>query len=291
MSKPTEYAGETDSKRLARLAIYSRVSQLQPASVRSEGAAVVLAGPDAGELGCLRDYLGYNPGLTCFVDWDTKSGLRKVEKEWPDAATWFGDVHDVVRNSTTKLSLLHLDYMGYLNEVRENTLKQASSLMQMWGMVFYTFFRGRERKGVGFWNDFQKVNAKTLDGKRFIGGARIIQEALGTGFVPVFSLRYTSVARRTNKNVRKADMGILGFQKVPRDFQRNNYWLRMLDQPTPFGGAVPTDARLLQEYLRMEALDLRRHGHDSKAVSAILNIGAGKVAAWFANSSRGKYNS
>lgn len=292
MSRPNSYAGETDSKRLARLALYRRIQQLQPATTRTEGSAVVLAGPEAGEVGCLRDFLGLKPHRTYFVDWESEKGLDRARQDWPKVNTELTDVNNVVRPGylKTPLALLHLDFMGYLNEVREDTLKQAAPLMAMWGMVFYTFFRGREKSGVGLWDKMKETKASSLDGKRFIGGARIIQKALGSNFVPVFALRYCSISRRAVRNVRQGSMGVLGFQKVPKDFQGNSHWMRMLGEPTQFGGEVPTDERLLQELLRTEALELRRQGHKSKEVSAILNMGAGKVAAWFAMQSRGTYN-
>lgn len=289
MSKPTAYAGDTDSKRLARLAIYQRVADLQPVGSR-KGAAVVLAGPEAGEIGCLRDFLCWKPSDAWFVENSTKHkrGLTKVKKEWPSANTHFGDVLQVV-NDLRSISFLHLDHMGYLDEVRLDVVKAAAPKMEPWGMVFYAFFRGRERPGVGFWTEMLKLKAKTGDGKRFQGGARLLQKALGNGFIPVFSLHYTGVSERHQGFVRKADMGIIGFQKVPHNLV-SAFAEELLELPTPYGGQVSSDKRLLQELLRTEALNLRRrYNLNSKSVASILNVSSGTVAAWFALQSRGAY--
>lgn len=290
MSRPIGlFPGESDSKRLARLAIYDRTMRLQPASVREDGLSIVLCGEDAGELGCLRYLLKTPASLTWFVDNKQTRGLKKVGREWPAAKAALTDVKDVVADSKS-ISFMHLDFMGLLNDEREDIIKLSAPKMKMWGVMYYVFFRGHEKPSVDFWKHFNGAKAKTAEGKRFIGAKTVIQRALGSYFVPVFSLRYTGVTRREHRNVRMGAMGILGFQKVPHDFQGHRHWLNMLEQPSPYGGNVPTDEKLLGEHLRIEALELRRRGHDSNEVSAILNIGAGKVAAWFANSSRGTYN-
>ncbi len=290
MSRPIGlYPGESDPKRLARLAIYNRTLSLQPASVRKEGFNIVLCGEDAGELGCLRYLLKTPPDLTWFVDNHQTRGLNKVAREWPEAEYALRDVKEVVEG-VNSIAFLHLDFMGLLNDEREDIIKLAAPKMKMWGIMFYVFFRGHEKPSVDFWKHYNGARAKTPEGKRFVGAAGAIQKALGPHFKPVFSLRYTGVTRREARNTRQGAMGILGFQKIPVDYTSNNYWMGMLMQPSPFGGNVPTDEKLLQEHLRIEALELRRRGHNSKEVSAILNIGVGKVAAWFANSSRGTYN-
>lgn len=289
MSKPTAYAGETDSKRLARLAIYQRVLDLQPVGSRSS-EAVVLAGPDAGEIGCLRDLLLWKPEKAWFVENDKKhrKGLERVREEWPAANTHFGDVKDVIKG-LNYISFLHLDHMGVLDEERLDVVRLAASRIAAWGMVFYAFQRGRERDGVGFWTEMLKVDAKTTEGKRFIGSARLLQKALGSEFLPVFSLRYTSVSRREARNTRIGNMGILGFQKVPRHLA-NSFLDSLLEMPSPFGGQVPTDKKLLQELLRTEAIGLRNRFHiNSKSAASILNVSSGTVAAWYAMQSRGAY--
>lgn len=254
---------------------------------------MVLAGPDAGEIGCLRHYLGFQADRTWFVENDKKhkAGLEKVRREWPGANAKLMDVKDVLSSlADNSVAFLHLDFMGYLNGVRRDIVLEAAQKMAVWGTIFYVFFRGRERDGVGFWTELKKDKSKTLDGKRFVGGAKILSKALGWDFVPIFSLRYTSVAARLKGSARKGDMGIIGFQRLPSTVERSDYWLRMLEEPSPYGGVVPTDDRLCKEYLRIKALELRRSGHKSKEVAAILNTNPGTVAAWFALQSQGAYN-
>ena len=291
MSKPTAYAGETDSKRLARVAIYQRVLDLQPVGSRPSDA-VVLSGPDAGEVGCLRDLLLWQPEKAWFVENDPKhkKGLERVRREWPKAGTYFGDVKDVIRG-LNYISFLHLDHMGVLDEERLDTVRLAASRIAAWGMVFYAFQRGRERRGVGLWTEILKAKAttKTLAGQRFVGGAQLLKKALGNEFVPVFSMSYTGVSRREFRNTRIGNMGVLGFQKVPSHLT-SEFLDDLLERPTPFSGQIPTDKKLLQELLRTEALSIRRrYNLNSKSVASILNVSSGTVAAWFAMQSRGAY--
>ena len=286
MSKPNVYPDETDAKRLARLAVYRRVQALQTSDVRAGNSFVVLAGPWAGDLGALRHMMQSDPRATFFVDNEEKRGLRFVEKEWPSVKTVNGDVADVLPSLKPKAALINLDFCGYLNKGREEIVIRSAQALVEWGLIFYTFFRGREDSKTQNWERVLQAKAKTLEGKRLIGNAQIMQKALGPSFLPVFSLRYTGVNNVGPRKVKLGNMAILGFQKVPKTFQRNSHWLRMLAVPSPYGGRVPSDRRLLQEHLRVEALHLRAQGLNSSQVGAVLNLSQGTVAAWFANQYR-----
>lgn len=288
MSRANKYSGDTDAKRLSRVAVYRRIEELQPPECRrwGKGMAIVLAGPEAGEVGCLRDFLKMDPKGVIFVDREAK-GLLKVNRDWPEAVTFFSDMKELNRlfkGSSYPTSIVNFDFCGYVTDENEKLVRNIAPQIVDWGMVFTTFFRGRETFGNR--ERVLKAKAKTLDGKRFVSTAGVLQKALGPTFLPVFSLRYAGLQSDGRGKTKRGTMGILGFQKVPKGFQRNTHWTRMMESPSPYGGNIPTDERLLSELLRVEALTLRSRGLNSKEVAAILNLNPGSVAAWFANQSR-----
>ncbi len=283
--KKKGYSGDTDAKRLSRLAVYRRIEELQPKESRN-GLAIVLAGPEAGEIGCLRDFLKMDGPSVVFVDKEPK-GLVKVARDWPEALTFFSDMKNVQKHligTSNAISLINFDFCGYVTDANEKLVRNISHQVVDWGMVFTTFFRGRET--FGNMERVQKAKATTLDGKRFVSTAQTLQKVLGPSFLPVFSLRYTGNQRIGPGKAKHGAMGILGFQRVPKGFQRNTHWMRMLESPSPYGGIIPSDERLLEAHLRVEALNLRKRGLGSKEVAAILNMNPGSVAAWFAMQSR-----
>jgi hypothetical protein len=258
----------------------------QARSLRQENATVVLAGPEAGDQGCLQHLLGTPAENTYFVDVKEKRGLVRAKKQFPGVNTHLGDVNDVVQNLPGKAALINLDFCGYLSKEREEIVSNSALALADWGMIFYTFFRGRESKVLPFWDDILQAPAKTLEGKRMIGTAQVMQKALGPRFMLVLSLRYTGVTPVGPSKVRLGSMAILGFQRVPATAQRSAHWGRMLAAPSPYGGYVPSDRKLLQAHLRVEALALRARGLNSHEVGAVLNTSPGTVAAWFANQNR-----
>lgn len=290
MSKPNQYPGETDAKRLARLAVYRRVEAFQARNLRQDNATIVLAGPEAGDQGCLQHFLKTPAEQTYFVDVKEKQGLTRAKKQFPGVTTYLGDVNELLKakleDPAEKAALINLDFCGYLSKEREEIVANAALSLVDWGMIFYTFFRGRESKVLPFWDDILQAPAKTMDGKRMIGTAQVMQKALGPRFILVFSLRYTGVTPVGPGKVRLGSMGILGFQRVPASAQQSANWTRMLAAPSPYGGYVPSDKKLLQANLRVEALALRDRGLNSHEVGAVLNTSPGTVAAWFANQHR-----
>lgn len=287
MAKPNVYLGETDAKRLARLAVYRRVEELQPISCREEHSAIVLSGPEACEVGCLRYLLKMDAESAYFADIKEKKGLQRAQRTWTGVNTHHGDVQELFGH-VPKAAFINLDFCGYLSPERELIVQRMAPHVAEWGLVFYTFYRGRESLGSTGWKVLQEgaKNATSLDGKRLLGTASFLQQRLGSGFVPVFALRYSALQKLENGYHRVGPMAILGFQKVPKGFERNKHWLRMLESPSPYGGYIPGDERLLQEHLRVEALELRRRDLSSHEVASILSLNQGKVAAWFANQTR-----
>jgi hypothetical protein len=285
MARANSYPGETDPKRLARLAVYRRVEELQPQSARSGRSFVVLAGPRAGELGCLRHFLKTDPTLTHFVDRERVTGLARAKEEWPGVNTHNKNAYDVIGALETPAALVHMDVCGYLDRVDEQEIRKIGRVVCDWGMVFFTFYRGRERPGTYVRKRIEASPAETPEGKRFQSTAQAMTSALGSNFHPVFSLRYTGVERFIGK-VHLGPMGVLGFQKIPPPTSISAHWFSMLRNPSPYGGYVPTDPRLLREHLRVEALSLRTRGLNASEVAAILHMNPGTVAAWFAKQSR-----
>jgi hypothetical protein len=266
--------------------VYRRTEVFQPKSLRKENATIVLAGPEAGDQGCLQHFLGTPAEKTYFVDVKEKKGLTKAKRQFPGVTTYLGDVNDLVQKLPTKAALINLDFCGYLSKDREEIVTNAAMALADWGMVFYTFYRGRERTDYPFWKKVLQAPAKTLEGKRMVGTAQIMQDTLGPSFTLIFSLRYTGVTPLGPRKVCLGNMAILGFQRIPADFRPDAHWTRMLEDPPPFGGRVPSDKKLLDAHLRVEALSLRDRGLNSHEVGAVLNTSPGTVAAWFANQYR-----
>lgn len=284
-----DYPGETDAKRLARLAVYERVLRLQPAETRVTGQAIVLAGPDAGEIGALRYFLNWEPTNCWFVENTYRTGIQRVKRYLPKANTHFGDIESVV-DHVGPISFLNLDIMGYIEKEEEEIFRLARPHITDWGMVFCSFYRGRERRGTNLRTFLDSFQRPTLEENRVAAYTQRIQSILGWDFVPVFSLAYN--AKHGWQKGSHTAMGILGFQKVPRrSLISKRYWNWLAETPVMFGGEVPTDRMMQRSYLRVEALNLRMMGFDAANTSSILNTHGATVASWFAAQSKGSYNS
>lgn len=271
-----DYPGDTDAKRLARLAVYERVRSLQPIESRQGNSAVVLAGTQASEIGLLKSYLGWDPKMCWFVDNTYKQGLQRVKQKWSTAKTVFGDVENVLKG-VKNISFLNLDIMGYIDEEEIEIFRIARPHIKDWGMVFCSFYRGREKKGTNTRTFLDSFNQATLDDSRFVGYTHRMKAILGWDFIPVFSMTYAAVRGGQG---RTTAMGIIGFQKVPlRTAQSLHYMARLL--PPMYSGEIPNDRGTQQSYLKTEALNLRSKGFNSKQSAEILNLHAGTVASWF----------
>lgn len=269
-----EYIGETDAKRLARWQLYNRVNALQPAGVRKDSVAVVLAGPEAGEIGTLRHLLKYTPQQVLFVDVD-KTGLEVAKRRWRGVRTYHGDVVDALRQLEQPISFLNLDFMGQVNEARVEAFRAAAPWLVPGAVVSYTFFRGREMPGQGIWNDVLRVPVTRedrplqLDEQRFVGYSQKILSALpGDCWVPVFMLRYTALHELVG---RQAPMGVLAFQHAPPVI-RTAAWRKALADKSYEGAAgTALDSSKLRPQLYSAELDMRRAGNSKAYVNAVLN--------------------
>lgn len=271
-----DYPGDTDAKRLARLALYERVRSMQPVEARHGNAAIVLAGTEASEIGLLKNYLGWDPQDCWFVDNTYKEGLKRVSQKWSDAKTVFGNVENVLKG-VRNISFLNLDIMGYIDSEETEIFRIARPHIMDWGMVFCSFFRGREKKDTNIRKFLDSFKQATLDENRVMGYTHRMQAILGWEFVPVFSMTYTATRGGPG---RTTAMGILGFQKVPLKTARSLRYMKHILPPL-YGGDVPSDRGLQQSYLKSEALNLRNKGFNAKQSAEILNLHAGTVASWF----------
>lgn len=224
----------------------------------------------------MRDLLRLRADQCWFADKSEKYGLKKARTAWKGIHTHLGDVRELF-GRIPKAAIVNLDFCGLLSVEREEIVQEVAPHVMDWGMVFYTFFRGREMKGRYGYEVLKKSNAKTLDGKRLQATASLLLERLGKGFLPVFALRYTSLRRWP---YRVGPMAILGFQKVPEGFERNSHWLKMLSKPAPYDSFVPMDDKTLHQQLRLEVQALHHKGFDTEQIAAILSMSRVVVDAW-----------
>src|SRR6185295_11876372 len=134
---------DNDSKRLTRFYLYRRIKNLWAISGAPKGSAIVLAGDEASEVGCLRDYLKFEGKDSYFVDLD-RTGLDVVQKEWKKAQIFHGPIEDAISSVRDQLALINFDFCGYLNEKAVASIQASSSKISPKGFVAYTFARDRE---------------------------------------------------------------------------------------------------------------------------------------------------
>ena len=272
----TEYPGDSDAKRIARMAVYERVGSMQPIEER-RGAAVVLAGTEASEIGLLKEYLRWDANQCWFVDNHNKEGLNRVHRKWPKAKTLFGDVKYVV-SGVKSISFLNLDIMGYIGQDEVDILTEARPNIEDWGMVFCSFYRGRERKGTPVRSFLDSTNLPTLEESRRAGYTDLVRKTLGYEFAPIFSMTYT--ASRGRGTGSSSAMGILGFQKMPIRGVKSRWFMKNV-LPPMFDGSIPNDAKTQVSYIRAEAFRLYRTGFSTKQIAEMFNTHASTVASWF----------
>lgn len=138
------YAGESRGKQAARVMMYMTVGAwwMRCGVDRDKAAAVVVAGPDAHEVNCLRWCLGLRPENVTFVDTDAR-GLREAERKWPGVRTFHGKLHNVpIPNG---LRFCNVDLMGHFNSDADLALRHVGpALRKRGGVATFTYLRGRE---------------------------------------------------------------------------------------------------------------------------------------------------
>lgn len=299
MSEKTVYIGETDAKRVARLQLYLRIQQLQSEEVRKRGMVVVLAGPEAGEVGCLRYLLNLDPRQVLFVDTD-KNGLRVARSRWPGVATFNGDLLDAIQALKAPLAFANLDFTGVMKKKERRIVEEAALCTMKGGFISYTYFTGREMPGRSNFNEIVKVpairealpshfkkNRLVMDEKRTVWYMSELMRLLGPTFDPAFFLRYD--ARHEAKYSRHSPMGVMAFQNAPHSI-RTRTWETLMKSGTHEGSTNgKLDTATVKGRLRSKAIALAFKGKTSKEIAEILNVKAGTVAAWLANETRGTY--
>lgn len=297
------YIGETDAKRIARAQLYRRIASLQAPAERREGMAVVLAGPDAGEVGCLKHVLRVRPWQVLFVDNRETEGLAKARRQWPGVHTYCGDILDALQNLQAPLFFANLDFMGYLNDHRRRTVEAAGRLLKARGVLSYTFFRGREAPGRGNWDALRSIRTHrrrarignqsardmpTWDERRMIGYTQEIQSLMGgTQAEPIFMLRYDS--KSAERKERHAPMAVLAFQHMPAGLRTAEWEAALSTTPNEGsrGGSLPR--KHLDEALRNQALAYLHEGWNCKEVAELMTLPVGTIMAWKAHETRGTY--
>lgn len=286
MAPQTEYLGESDAKRLARLMLYQRVAELQPSIPKSRQHVLTLCGPQPAEIGCLRYLHELAPSQVTLVDTNPK-GLEEAHTAWPGVNTHHGPIDEALDHTKRGVSFMNLDFMGYVNDDRLATVSKASKYMLPGGIVSYTFFRGREAPGKAHWNQVLETpttregsSLPALDEKRFVYNCKALQENLGPTYEPIFMLRYD--ARHEVKHSRHSPMGVLALQNVDSGGAQMRATQSMagikngrLDKP--------------DTWLRYKALALIHLGKTAREVEAMINVPVGTIAAWKAHETRGTY--
>ena len=291
---------DTDAKRLARFYLYRKVRRLWAAGVRPEGSAVVLAGSEASEIGCLRHYLSLPPNLVHFVDLKDDAGLKVVKAKWKDAQTFHGNVKDAIESLRQDLAFVNFDFCGYMKDDYLEGIDAAAWKMAHGGVVAYTFSRDRENGMTPNWELVQETakrimaskatterlrlpeGAEGLDVVRFLGYSEILRSRLGKNFEVVFRLRY-----RGGSNGGRS-MGMIALQNMP-PHKRTPSWrkehARVGSTDERVGSIIDLEIRAKLRDIAMELTDTK----PAKEVACILHLPSPTLAAWQAHKTRGTY--
>lgn len=299
MARANSYLDNSDAKKLARHQVYKRTKQLFEATRRPKGMAVILAGPEAAELGSLVHVLNFRPKDILAVDLEIE-GLVVAKERYKSVETYDGDVNEalgLMLGLGDRAAFINLDFCGYLNEERLRSAKLAAQLLEPGGLLYYTFFRGREKDS--HWKDLagyvpeksgqRETSRNRLDTVRFVNVAKKVQLEIGPEFELVFMLRYLS-EERTSTKIRHSPMGILGWQRMPL-YMRDAMW-RNAVKNSVLEGATSGEivSKEVQDGLKISALSLANQGKTSREIASVLNVPVGTVAAWLAHHTRGTYS-
>lgn len=287
LSKPNQYPGDTDPKRLSRTQLYKRSRQLFEVSYRPTGMAIVLAGPDAGDFGCLKHVLGFKPKEMLFVDLKPDGLIRALERSG-DVQYYEGDILDalhVQRSKNKEAAFINLDFCEKLSDERIEAVRRAGNLLTNKGLLFYTFYRGREtgeeRQAMGVAEDGPNKTIEARDFSRCVFVVKTLLKALGSDFELVFLLRYSSQRNGMRGGEGNSPMAVVGFQKMPLRYRDSN-WKAVLESNMEGAASNKLLGREVEDGLRISALALAHEGKRSKEIQDILNVPAARVAAWIA---------
>jgi hypothetical protein len=286
---------DTDAKRLCRFYLYRRIKNLWAAGGSPEGAAVVLAGAEASEIGCLRDYLEFKPDNVYFVDKTEDEGLALARQQWSRVRTFSGNITDAVETLRSDIAILNLDFCGHMTQTVLDSVRAAEGKISLKGVVAYTFVADRENGVTPNWASVQEIALELMekdprfrnmdrnsqewrDAVRFMGYSGALKSILGNEFEPIFAVRY-HVSRT---------MGVVALQRIPRHL-RTPRWRQehaLYRSGDERNGSIPDIA--LRTKLRDIALELS-DTIPSKKVADILHLPRTVMGAWQANKTRGAY--
>ncbi len=287
---------DTDTKRLSRYYLYRRVRHLWHAD-RPQGAYIVLAGSEASEIGCLRDYLMVKPEDAWFVDQDS-TGLSIVKEKWSEANRFHGKLKDALKVIKGDIAFINLDFCGYMTKDVADSVAAACGRIVPQGIVGYTFVRDRESFLTPNWAKIKAVvrkivamdpNLKGFDESaeewtwpdiiRFLGYTELLRQQLGQAYVRIYGMRYGGTGR---------NMGVIALQNAPSGVQTVQWKKRILTFMSAMeksGFVANYDLRIK---LREAAMDLTDH-YSVKEVAAILHLPVPTLSAWQAHKTRGSY--
>lgn len=286
MSKVNKYPGDTDSKKLARVQMYKRSKQFFSITAKPKGMAITLAGPEAAEFGCMRHVLDFKPWEMLFVDRNQDYLIEALIRQG-DVNVYEGEINDVLvqmLKAKDRAAFINLDFCGKLSDSRLESARLAAQLLEPRGLLYYTFFRGREqtaeREAMEMPpNDHLKASKEGRELSRCIYIVKELLKVIGNEFELIFLMRYDSVDPDDPKV--HAPMGMVGFQRMPLAY-RTSSWKTVLN--SEMEGAVSNHflGSEVQDGLRIAALALAHQGKRAKEIQSILNVPAGRVAAWIA---------
>lgn len=286
---------DNDSKRLARFYLYRRAKMLWAAGGTPAGQTLVLAGDEASEIGCLRDYLSLPPNTVCFVDND-KKGLDVVKRVWSQSQRFHGPIEDAIPKYSP-LKFINFDFCGYVSDKTLPAVEVAAKHIRSRGIVSYTFARDRENPTTPNWEAakavtekivskdprFRSIDRKSsdwLDTVRFVGYSSLLQAALGRHFETIFLMRYREDNRRS--------MGIVAFQYMPPSL-RTPAWRKELNRHHSHEERIGSiNAGMARTRLRDIAMKMTDR-MSTREVAFILHLSPGTLSAWQAHKTRGTY--
>ena len=299
-----KYAGESFAKRQARIGMYNRCRHMWKATgYKHSGWAIIMAGPDAAEVGALRYLMKWPAERVLFVD-THREGLAKAEKMWPGVVTLYGDIRQAISAlNGDKVSFAHFDFMGYFSATVEETMELVRPRLVQQGIVTYTFFRGREQEWTRNW-DWCEAVAKACvdvslskDESRFFGYSLLVQKLLGGKSLELSTPKSAAMAIKAaqmpsiplvymSRYSATSPMGVLSVQKIPPSLQIPK-WERAL-KANNCGRAEIKEGDAKKEIKAM-ALSMHGKGISAQVIGAILNLNKMTIAAWKAHETRGSY--
>lgn len=296
----TQYLGETDAKRVARYQMALTVNKLVRTHPLPLGRAVTLCGNTAGDVGCMRDLMGFKPEQCIFVESNRehRHGLTKAKRMWPGIETYFGKIESLLEGGDHgwPLAFLNADCTGRLTTESHtmSILKAASRKLVRGSIMSFTHFRGRDQvweKPFGNSMTFPRPPGMSMEEHykiqsraRFTMYGGAVQRLLGgPGFKLVKVLTYD--AQRQRRDHRHSPMGMLIFRNVS-----HSHLPSAIGEPwEEIKRADNIGVGDAEIRLRNSVVALIHKGYDTYKISGILNLSEPRIRAWRAHETRGTY--